>query len=89
MKNDCVGKAVPIAATLLAGLPVSVYKGALGVVVTYLIPLGIAATVPAGLITGHPDPFFVVYAPVFAVMTGIGSQLFWRRAVRAYTSGGG
>jgi ABC-2 type transport system permease protein len=73
----------------LAGLPISVYKGALGVVFSYLIPLGVAATVPAGLLAGHPDPVFYVYAPACAVLTGAISQWVWRRAVGSYTSAGG
>ena len=73
----------------LAGLPISVYKGALGVVFSYLIPLGVAATVPAGLLAGHPDPIFYVYAPTCVILTGILSQWVWRRAVGSYTSAGG
>jgi len=73
----------------LAGLPISVYKGAVGVVFSYLIPLGVAATVPAGLLAGHPDPVSYVYAPTCAVLTGAVSQWVWRRAVGSYTSAGG
>ncbi len=40
----------------LAGLPVAVYKGALGAFVSYVIPLGIAATVPAGMHHRAPRP---------------------------------
>jgi len=73
----------------LAGLPVSVYRGALGAAVSYVIPLGLAATVPAGVIAGHRDLFFVAYAPLFAVASSIGAHFFWRRAVGSYTSAGG
>lgn len=73
----------------LAGLPISVYRGALGVVFSYLLPLALAATVPAGLLTGHQDPIFYVYAPICAVATGFLSQRLWRRAIGSYTSAGG
>ncbi len=73
----------------LAGLPVSVYRGALGLAFSYLLPLGVAATVPAGLLAGRHDPIFYVYAPLCAVVTGILSQRLWRRAVGSYTSAGG
>jgi len=73
----------------MAGLPISVYRGGLGFVFSYLLPLGVAATVPAGLLTGHRDTFFYVYAPVCAVATGFLSHWLWRRAIGAYTSAGG
>ncbi len=73
----------------LAGLPIAVYRGALGAVVSYVIPLGLAATVPASIIAGHRDLFFVGYAPLFAVGSSIGAQLFWRYAIGSYTSAGG
>lgn len=73
----------------LAGLPISVYKGALGAVFSWVIPLGIAATVPAGLLVGRHAALFYVYAPACAVVTGLLSQWVWRRAVGSYTSAGG
>ncbi len=73
----------------MAGLPISVYRGALGLVFSYLLPLGVAATVPAGLLTGRHDPVFYVYAPVCALATGVLSQWLWRRAIGSYTSAGG
>lgn len=73
----------------LAGLPISVYKGALGAVFSYVIPLGVAATVPAGLLAGHRDPVSYAYAPLCVILTGILSQWIWRRAIGSYTSAGG
>jgi hypothetical protein len=43
----------------LAGLPISVYKGALGVIFSYLILLGVAATVPDGVACGASRPGFL------------------------------
>lgn len=73
----------------MAGLPVSIYRGALGFAFSYLVPLGVAATVPAGLLTGHHDPIFYVYAPAFALTSSLLSHWLWRRAIAGYTSAGG
>jgi len=73
----------------MAGLPSAVYRGALGLVFSYVIPLGVAATVPAGLLTGHNAPILYAYAPVCAVVTTVLSQWLWRRAIEGYTSAGG
>jgi ABC-2 type transport system permease protein len=72
-----------------ADLPISVYKGTLAVIFSYLIPLGVAATVPVGLLVGHPDPVSYLYAPACAVLTGALSQWVWRRTVGSYTNAGG
>jgi ABC-2 type transport system permease protein len=73
----------------MAGLPVSVYRGVLGVLFSYVIPLGVAATVPAAVLTGRADTVFIVYAPLCAIATSLLSQWLWRRAVGSYTSAGG
>lgn len=73
----------------MAGLPVSVYRGALGLLFSYLLPLGVAATVPAGVLTGRQDPIFYLYAPLFAVASAIASHWLWRKAIGSYTSAGG
>ncbi len=73
----------------MAGLPVSVYRGALGLLFSYLLPLGVAATVPAGVLMGRHDPVFYLYAPLFAVASAIASHWLWRKAIGSYTSAGG
>ncbi len=73
----------------MAGLPVSVYRGALGLLFSYLLPLGVAATVPAGVLIGRQDPIFYLYAPLFAVASGLASRWLWRKAIGSYTSAGG
>lgn len=73
----------------MAGLPVSAYRGAIGVLFSYVVPLGIAATVPAGVLTGRSDFIFYIYAPVFAIATMLLSQWLWKRAIGSYTSAGG
>jgi ABC-2 type transport system permease protein len=73
----------------MAGLPSGAYRGALRVLFTYLLPLGVAATVPAGVLTGHAMPGFYLYAPICAVVSSLASAWLWRRALAAYTSAGG
>lgn len=74
----------------MAGLPTAVYKGAVGLVFSYVLPIGIAATTPASLLAGRHDlaPTWL-YAPVFLVVSSVASQALWRRALRGYTSAGG
>ena len=73
----------------MAGLPVTIYRGALGFAFSFLVPLGIAATVPAGLLASHAMPTFYVYAPAFALGSSLLSQWLWRRGIAGYTSAGG
>lgn len=73
----------------MAGLPSAAYRGVLGVLFSYILPLGVAATVPAGLLTGHGAPAFYAYAPLCAIATSGTSAWCWRRAVHSYTSAGG
>lgn len=73
----------------MAGLPVTIYRGALGFAFSFLVPLDIAATVPAGLLTGHTAPIFYVYTPAFLLGSSLFSQWIWRRGIAGYTSAGG
>src|SRR6185437_1955390 len=73
----------------MAGLPSGAYHGALRVLFSYLLPLGVAATIPAGVLTGHATPGFYLYAPICALVSSLASTWLWRRALAAYTSAGG
>lgn len=73
----------------MAGLPGAAYKGVLWVIFSYVVPVGIAASVPAGVLVGHAEPVLYLYAPIFATATCITSTWLWRRAITGYTSAGG
>jgi ABC-2 type transport system permease protein len=73
----------------MAGLPSAAYRGALGVLFSYLLPVGLAASVPAGVLTGHAAPALYLYAPIFGLATCLASGRLWRRALAGYTSAGG
>ncbi len=73
----------------MAGLPSAAYRGALGVLFSYVLPVGLAASVPAGVLAGHAAPLLYLYAPIFAVAGCIASARLWRLAVAGYTSAGG
>ncbi len=73
----------------MAGLPSAAYRGFLGVLFSYVLPVGLAASVPAGVVTGRATPVPYLYAPIFAVVACVASNRLWRRAVADYTSAGG
>jgi len=73
----------------MAGLPSTAYRGALGVIFSYVAPVGLAASVPAGVLAGHAAPVLYLYAPIFAGAACVASNRLWRRAVAGYTSAGG
>ncbi|MGH2345499.1 MAG: ABC-2 family transporter protein, partial [Chloroflexota bacterium] len=73
----------------MAGLPSAAYRGALGVLFSYVLPVGLAASVPAGVLAGHAAPALYLYAPIFAVTGCVASNRLWKRAVAGYTSAGG
>jgi ABC-2 type transport system permease protein len=73
----------------MAGLPSAAYRGALGVVFSYVLPIGLAASVPAGVVAGHEAPVPYLYAPIFAIAVCVASNRLWKRAVADYTSAGG
>ncbi|HVA92004.1 MAG TPA: ABC-2 family transporter protein [Chloroflexota bacterium] len=73
----------------MAGLPNAAYRGALGVVFSYVLPVGIAASVPAGVLVGHAAPALYFYGPLFGLAGCLASSRLWRRAVASYTSAGG
>ena len=73
----------------MAGLPSAAYRGVLGVLFSYVLPVGLAASVPAGVLAGHASNVPYIYAPIFAGAACVASNQLWRRAVADYTSAGG
>ncbi len=69
--------------------PSSVFRGALAVVFTYVIPLALMTTYPAEALLGRIDGARVVVALVGSVVFATVARLVWLRALRRYTSAGG
>lgn len=65
--------------------PVTIYPGWLRVVLTFLVPLAFAVTVPAQALTGRLDVATAVLALILAAAFAVGSRQFWRFAVRHYS----
>ena len=65
--------------------PVTVYPMWLRVMLTYLVPLGFAITVPSESLTGRLTPTRLVVTIVFMVATFTATRWFWRRGTRRYS----
>lgn len=66
--------------------PVSVFRGALRLVFTFVIPLALMTTFPALALLGKLDPAVAVQAVLGALGFAALARLAWRRAIGAYTS---
>jgi ABC-2 type transport system permease protein len=69
-----------------ARFPLTVYKGALRLLLMYVFPIGFITTFPAGALTGHLQPQQVVIALGLAVVFLLVTRRLWRLAIRSYTS---
>jgi ABC-2 type transport system permease protein len=69
--------------------PSSVFRGALRLVFTYVIPLALMTTFPAEAMLGRLSPERFATAVIGAVAAVIVSRLVWQRAIGSYTSAGG
>ena len=65
--------------------PVGIYPGWLRFILTFLVPIAFAITVPAEGLTGRITPERILLAAGVAVVSVVGSRLFWRRGLRSYT----
>jgi ABC-2 type transport system permease protein len=65
--------------------PVSIYPGALRIVLTFLIPVAFAVTVPAEAIVGRLSWTTLVASLTLAAAIFIAARAFWRYGVRSYS----
>jgi ABC-2 type transport system permease protein len=73
--------------TLVAGrYPVSAYPPALRLLFTFVLPVAFLTTVPAEALLGRASTGWVAGSLLAAVLSLIFSRVFWRRALRHYTS---
>ncbi|MFY8148507.1 MAG: ABC transporter permease [Prochlorococcaceae cyanobacterium] len=72
---------------LVAGrYPLRAYPPALRLVFTLVLPVAFLTSVPAEAILGRAAPLWAVGAVAFAGASLTASRLFWRQALRHYTS---
>jgi ABC-2 type transport system permease protein len=65
--------------------PVGIYPGWLRVMLTFLVPIAFAVTVPSEALTGRLTVGLAVLAVVFAAFLLVLTRLFWRFAVAHYS----
>ena len=65
--------------------PVSIYPGALRIMLTVLIPVAFAVTVPAEAIIGRLDGPMLLASLLLAAIIFTAARAFWRHGVRSYS----
>jgi ABC-2 type transport system permease protein len=69
--------------------PADVFRGALRVVFTFVLPLAVMTTTPAEALLGHLRPAAFAGALAGAGLALLLSRLVWTRSIARYTSAGG
>ena len=70
----------------MARYPLGLYPGWLRLLLTWVIPVGIITTVPAGALTGVTSTIMLAGMTAFAVVLLIGSSVLFRFGLRHYKS---
>jgi ABC-2 type transport system permease protein len=65
--------------------PVGIYPGWLRVMLTFLVPVAFAVTVPSEAVVGRLTPVELLGAVGLALALLVGSRLFWRIGIRYYS----
>ncbi len=65
--------------------PVTIFPGWMRPVLTFVVPIAFAVTVPAQALSGQLTPTDAVLAVGVALVFVVGSRVFWRFALRHYT----
>jgi ABC-2 type transport system permease protein len=66
--------------------PSTIFRGALRIVFTFVVPLAMMTTYPAEALLGRASVEKIAIAALAAVIAFVGSRLVWRRALGRYTS---
>ena len=64
--------------------PVGIYPGWLRGALTFIIPLAFAITVPAEIVSGRVNWWWLALGVVVTVIALIGCRLIWRWGIRNY-----
>ncbi len=70
----------------VARYPVDIYEASMRRILTFVVPLAFLATVPARQLIRGPDFMAVGEGILWAAVALTCARLFWRRAMRSYTS---
>ena len=65
--------------------PVTIYPSWLRISLTFLVPIGLAITIPAEAVTSRLAPEALAGAAAFALLLVLATRWFFRRGVRAYS----
>jgi ABC-2 type transport system permease protein len=66
--------------------PVTIYRGVVRVVLTYIVPIAFVTTFPASALLGRIDQTTTLVGFAFAIGLLIASNRFWKFALRYYAS---
>jgi ABC-2 type transport system permease protein len=66
--------------------PVNIFPFWVRVLLTFIVPIAFITTVPASVLLGRLNAEFVLYSIGIAAILFVASSLFWRFAVRHYSS---
>jgi ABC-2 type transport system permease protein len=72
-----------------ARFPVAVFRGALAILFTFVIPLGLMTTYPALALLGRLEPLAVLVPVAVAAAFLVVSRVVWLRSIRLYMGAGG
>lgn len=68
--------------------PAEIWGEAIGRVLVWMIPLGLIAGVPAGMLVGKLGIEWAFYATIIAMVWIVGARLFWRTGLKLYVGVG-
>jgi len=70
----------------MARFPTDIYTPSIRTLITFIIPIGIAFTVPAKAFLGILNPIFFIYSFIVAIVFFYFSLQFWKYALTKYSS---
>ena len=65
--------------------PIGIYPPWLRSVLTFIVPVGFAVTVPSEGLTGRSSPALLIGALALAVVLPLVARIFWRFGIRHYS----
>lgn len=69
-----------------ARFPVSTYSPVVRAALTFVVPIAFLTTFPAAALLGLLEPHYLAIAPAFAAALFVACRLFWKVALRSYSS---
>jgi ABC-2 type transport system permease protein len=70
----------------MARYPVRLYPGALRLLLTWIVPVGVITTIPAQALTGELSPAALIGSLSFSIVLLVGASILFRGGLRRYTS---